>query len=488
MNRKKMLISAIILVAVLGGAFLVYSTMTRVDKDDLPPQLSFGGSTFKGMFTDPGGYKQYEADDTCTPDSGLAETTLSSGEHYYYVREDLTVKQIVDRIKCEPFNKIRIMYKDPKTQTFYSWPEAVHNETTTLGDTNDLTILANTTFIIKSKDATKMGEIYSIKEPLPYVIEEEPVLDLSFLAPPQNPFNKGDVYGSVNDIYDADNTVASGWIGLVGTSDGTQLTDYLNTSRIADRVEKVFYKTGADMNSFTEAPIVSGAVQDADFSAGEYMVWLKLGEEKAVLATNGVIGANGMTLADGDDTDDADDAADDAVEKINHCTASDEDKYHVCLTTLGYDCDSGDTCAFIEVKEKDGVKYETKYNSCTPTVETVYDDFSESYFNGNALNIRAYCAPCSFGAGDKYACVTGASVTVPNSGLKSVMAFNTGGDACASMERKCLAIESKGTNNTAWGDIGVSCDTEFPDYPQVTFWNGIYVSLDDVRAECGDPL
>jgi hypothetical protein len=482
-QNKKWLITYVGVALVLAVGVMTYLSQGETDEDSFPVLSYESGSTFKGYFADPGNYWQYETGDNCEHPTELDQTTLSSGLNYYYVTEDLTVQEIVDRINCVPQNRIRILYKDPKTQTFYSWPKKAHNETEELTDPTSLTIKANTAFMIDSKDQTHMGEIYNVNVPLP----PAPVL-----SPAINPFNTGGPYEFVNDM-------TSGWVGIVGTIEGTQFSDDLNTSDVADRVEQVFSKNGVSANAFQDVAFTSGgAVGDIDFSAEEYMVWLKLGAEPELPII--VIGDPPVELVD------------------------------VCENGLSGVCMTKVVNSEIKIKDAQTQGYGTA--ACMEVVETGCINVEEWCPDANNEFIGGWGAPqsntsagfCSyyFDPTEEWDCLYRANCEMPQlntaydviyyvplfldpniidmtdqdpSGLgNAIEGMTTGNVACSNIGKECSKIETNydavdGTSNgwvdssqyvSCLSDMSVSADSDSEkEGLQVYGW---------FRAKCGDDL
>ncbi len=418
LQNKKWIIAYVGVALILAVGVIVYLSQGEVDEDSFPALSYEAGSTFKGYFADPGGYWQYETGDNCEHSTSLTETTLSSGLNYYYVTEDLTVQEIVDRIDCEPQNRMRILYKDPISQVFYSWPKKAHNETEELADPTSLTIKANTVFMIDSKDSTKMGEIYNVNTPLP----PAPVM-----SPPVNPFNTGGPYEFVNDM-------TSGWVGIVGTTDGTQFSDDLNTSDIAGRVEKVFSKNGAGADDFQDVTITSGAVADVDFSDGEYMVWLKLGVELPEILID-------LSTCRGDDP-------------THKCIT--DSNYPSTFIQTGEDACGTDACIGVEVSV-----HNVEGQDPTPSWGGSMSSCTETTFSSSRV-FRAVCGEQTIdlstcgGEDATHSCLT--------DGNNPAVFFQTGDEACAI----CTGIEASNHNidgeAVGWISTGESCSDQGQDF------------------------
>lgn len=290
-NNKNLFLTAVALIGIIIIGAVIYSAITKAE-EDTPPSLSLApGSTFKGMFTDPAKYWQYEEGDTCTHDVSLTSSTLKQGQHIYYSTEDLTFQDILDRINCVPFNRIRILYPDPETNIFHSFPEAYYQNTTTVSDPSSVTIKAFNGFVIESSKETLIGGINA---------ENEPVDVAPLLA--SNPNAVSDIYGWLVDI-------EGGWVLIPRAidSDDTTADEYerigeflLALAFITDgRLEKAFIQMqGGDYNFELawEMDEVAGPQNYIDPEISEndvnYMVWVKLAEAEVVTVEDSCGGAS----------------------------------------------------------------------------------------------------------------------------------------------------------------------------------------------------
>jgi len=440
---------------------------------------------------------------------------LSAGQNYYYATEDLTVQEIVDRINCVPQNRIRIMYLQPMSQVFYSWPQAVHNETVTLDDPNNLTVFANTTFIIQSKDETVMGEIYSVNEPMLYDS-----------ASTDNPFDPWSNYGIINYMGD------EGWVSIAGISNGSYLTEYLNESDLIDRVEKIYSKNGSGINDFQEVEITNNVASNIDFSDEEYMLWMKLAEEQpeVLVPDCGGEDATHACITDGSNPAVFFQTGDEAcvnctgIEASNHnidgvaadwistgescsalgqnfqhsgvvdttnyafraicgnlefnlelapieveyygtlletnenfCTSSDETSLLKCVTTTGNETcsDLGKICSEIGIKNVNNPNAEYTYElvggGCNLSIEEIYQ-YLDNNSPGFDWSINAICDSCSYG--DRtHICMTTNKDKASTYGLMAaIVGYNDSGDsACGHIGSICSKLQTSSDGNT-WID------------------------------------
>ena len=251
-QNKKWLITYVVVALILVTGVSLFLAQGQQDKSEFPELSLAPGSTFKGMFTDPAKYWQYEEGDTCTHDASLTSNTLKQGQHIYYAKEDLTFQDVLDRINCVPFNRIRILYPDPETKTFYSFPESYYQNTTTVSDPSAVTIKAFHGFIIESSKETLIGGILDENDPIASgLINESPTLSYF-----------------IEDI-------ESGWVLLPGRDDLVEFSFMLNA--LSDRIEKVFTQVAGDY-AFVEIPKVNNEF-DVNFNEGFYFVWMKILEE-----------------------------------------------------------------------------------------------------------------------------------------------------------------------------------------------------------------
>jgi len=446
-TQRNWIIASIVVISVLIASFIIYSIKTDDVDSDTPPTLSLEGTAYKGLMTDLGGYMQYESGDTCEHDVSLGSHILKAGTGLYYATENLSIQDVVDRINCVPFNKILIAYWDPVGKIMYTYPEGPYIETELITDLN-FTIPALHSFTIISKKETLIGGINNENEAVQY--------DLSQST--DNIFDAGSLYGFVNDV-------TSGWILIPGISNGGYLIEYLNESDLVDRVEKIYSQTG----EYDFAPVVknNGVFDGISFNEGYYMVWMKLLEEPEAPEDCGGEDSTHICMTDGSNPavflQTGDEACENCVgieascHNINggapdwistgeSCSDQGQDFQHAGIVDTT-NCAFRAECGFVMLVEPMPIEY-------IPVAPEEPEPENEP---------ENECG----GADASHVCVTGAMDIQTSHGMMSENIFYTGEQACQTINKTCVTIETSSDENGPWTSLVANdftpCTDRLPD-------------------------
>lgn len=258
-NLKIKIIVSFLVIVLLSGAYYFLLLKNKETNEDSPPGLELGSGGFQGSIEDGKGFLQYTSQDVTAyqvPDYPPNE--LKKGLHVYYSTTNISVSELIKRIKAVEHNKILILFfspeeKDGLSKGMYAYPKGPYTNTKLITAPDSFIIPAYRGFLMIS---TKDTNIYGIEN------EKKPM---------------GDDAASSIAIYSILNGINSGWILIPSMSDMVVFNDIFNANEaIKLRIDKMFIQEEGSYEFAKIEPSPNGKFEKVNFDDGYYMIWIKL--------------------------------------------------------------------------------------------------------------------------------------------------------------------------------------------------------------------